>query len=108
IQHPIIPALQLFELKFILHPYGVKPKPGPLGRDSLLDECFCLDTQAILMGFSVCKGNKPSPSARANSLTDGSVVWPTMDPEKLDLKTIKYQLDRMLKWIKRFKEKTRR
>jgi len=63
--------------------------------------------KAILMGFSACKGNKPSPSVRANSLTDGSVVWLTMDPEELDLKTIKYQLDIMLKWIKRFKEKNR-
>jgi len=33
IQYSIIPTLQLFELKFIPHPYGVKPKPGPLAPD---------------------------------------------------------------------------
>jgi hypothetical protein len=47
IQYSIIPTLQPFELKFIAHPYGVKPKPGSLGQDSLLNHS-CSDARLAI------------------------------------------------------------
>ncbi len=35
-QRSIVPTFQHVCRRFVLHPYGVKSKPGPVGQDSLL------------------------------------------------------------------------
>ncbi len=57
-QRSIVPTFQHVCRRFVLHPYGVKSKPGPVGQDSLLlhgpnpqGEFFKLCRRRLARGF---------------------------------------------------------